>query len=1073
MVGFISPPSMLVASSFVFVGSAYRLGSKMSAQMEAAHAAHAKMVEEAIHNEDSVHSERMTKVRNFHQKNMSMEEAWSKTKSKDHPDVKLIQEKEKKAQAVTEEMIDKARNKLNIELVEAYEKLDETMAECSNLWKMNKNARDASMQDDANIKIAIKDADAVNIKAGEDKVGYTEQETSMMEEIHMEEEHWAQLEEEMNSRIKVAQDDMAVNMFILSITGSFVKEKYGDNTAGGVAGTFGANLLQHKKHPKHKNKKSTVPKSKSLVQSGIQACRSKDGLATTYKFTDPAIQAKLDALQAHRKKDMQKLFHESFEMTEQISFLELSSVQRHTQEEDMDDDVEIEAAAPGPAEADANDVQIQPKGRPVAETDPFAEAASCDGTDPSKLGVLHDRMSMMFGGTADELIDAKKAHQEALAEHEKIMANAKAQSEMYTALIREAEEAQSEAERVKDELHIAFDETYERLAHLEDLRGEITDDCKAKIQKIMEDEVCGVKQVRDAIQMKSTENDLSTVQDCIVESGFVESPCEKNGMAITCTPEDSEDKMGGMRTLSRGVYMQPNERGAACPDINVTVPCGRNPCPVDCEVDHEKLVYGTCNKQCATGTPGEKMATMSVKKWPKHGGAKCPLLTFTEICAEEPCDLQCVWGAKDKKGIWKPYWMGWPDWSGCSRACTVQGGSPGFKERRMSVMTPAKGNGWCPPKGSKWLLEREPCNEDIPCVGDEECHANMDLVILIDSSGSVGETNFKRMQFFIERLMKKMKAESFGTQGVNVAAVQYGNGFIVNEDFNNPVVSSAIELTDWTTDYDAFLEKVKAAKHARGFTNLAQGFLAAKKYFEFPATYRGARLGAAFKKVLVLTDGTVAFKREAEDVFEMLDNNGIRVNAVIFNDMSEDIHHDWKNLVTIYQDSILQINSFDEMNTEETADKVASEAISAFCPESESPSQRTAVEQQRGFSLYAEDTECPGWHANALMDEQGNCINGAVSDYGMCTWHDSPDGWKKRCNDAAMQVGAEKFNLRLYGYGDYVYFGDCIFKDMDPNTPDDCKPEDNMWAEPGATDGWEEWPAGEGFTDNIYVVGEM
>lgn len=1044
-------------SFLVFAGAAeaYLLNNRnfLAEQAEAEAKVHLKLLDSAFQYADSVHSTRMQKIMEDHQKKMTLDQAWSKVKSKDQKDVKLVQAhvvntQGAKTKELTEEMIDKARSKLNSELVEAYKKLDEVMARCSNSWKMNKAAREAAEKDQLNFQLAQQEAADMAADGERKKTGYQQEHAPQEEGLAAEEERWGVIEPELDAELTVIKDDMAVNMFILSITGDMVL-----NPPPPPA------LVQNGK--KSRATKKTVPK-KSLVQSGVEACTAPDG-TKTYRFTDPQVQAKLDKLQEKTKRDLDKAFKEAFEESKFMSFMQRGSyssrsflesgVKRQALRglkqpegelmEGMNMDEMMEDGEDG-GEPNIAEQMLEgpptPPPTPAVEDDPFGKRRACLPGDPAAYGRLHDKMSQMFGLAADTLVDKKRAFDEQLAEHQETVTAFKDAMAMFTNLIADSDAAIAESERVQAELVTGLAETTERLADIEKLKTEMMAECEEEIDEIMKEEVCGVKAVRDAIQMKSADG-LEALQDCVVQSGFIESPCEKNGVPIECSVEQPAE--GGMRELRRGIYTENNEKGAACPTTSITVPCGKNPCPIDCVVDSSEgsMVWSECSKKCNLGGPGERTAIRRIETWPKHGGAKCPPLQFSEACNSHPCNVDCVLGTKDPV-TGEPKVGEWSEWSPCSRACFSESGA-GKQEQRKVVLEEAIGTGECPGKWSVERRETKECNTEIACVGDEVCQAKMQLVILVDSSGSVGEMNFKKMKAFISDLTARFEADAFGQDGVTVAVVQYGNGFIENEDYQNPIIRPAEIIQDWTTDYEALATAIEPVEHARGFTNLAQGLVKAKEMFDYPKGFRGATLNANFRKVLVLTDGTVSFKREAEDAFEMLDNSGIRVNAVIFSDSALGRHNDWGLLVTRPVDqSLLKVDSFDALNSEKTRSQTVTSIISAFCPVAESPSNRLAEESKRAYALMYENYDCQIWQGDATTDyENFACKNGAqLMVYRgrrrpPCVFSGSDDEIKDQCAEATRSMGGNMFSVFLEGR----YRGVCYYKD-DGEVEDTCTP---------------------------------
>jgi len=175
----------------------------------------------------------------------------------------------------------------------------------------------------------------------------------------------------------------------------------------------------------------------------------------------------------------------------------------------------------------------------------------------------------------------------------------------------------------------------------------------------------------------------------------------------------------------------------------------------------------------------------------------------------------------------------------CTKAC---GG--GYSERRKRVLSEKKGAGLCLPWNDADRLERKPCNT-AACTGDEECNTTLELVIAIDSSGSVTEAGFDILKEFTARIVRRMMAT------VQVGVVLFGNGKL---DLETNVISDAKVVTDnLEGDMESVAVKVESMIIHKGFTNMAQGFTKAKDVLTY------SRKGAA-TTVLMITDGRPSFK---------------------------------------------------------------------------------------------------------------------------------------------------------------------------------------------------------------------
>jgi len=113
----------------------------------------------------------------------------------------------------------------------------------------------------------------------------------------------------------------------------------------------------------------------------------------------------------------------------------------------------------------------------------------------------------------------------------------------------------------------------------------------------------------------------------------------------------------------------------------------------------------------------------------------------------------------------------WSGWSTCSKAC---GG--GFKERARSVVIPARGLGHCPAEDDEHRLQYLRCNKDeckpktAPLL---KCAAKVDVILLLDGSGSLGKAGFDAVKKAGADLVKAFDPNANGGNGAQVAVLLY------------------------------------------------------------------------------------------------------------------------------------------------------------------------------------------------------------------------------------------------------------------------------------------------------------
>jgi hypothetical protein len=344
-----------------------------------------------------------------------------------------------------------------------------------------------------------------------------------------------------------------------------------------------------------------------------------------------------------------------------------------------------------------------------------------------------------------------------------------------------------------------------------DLFDRTMKECQDAMKEILFMEICGVLAVRNNIIAKNLPGE-PTPTDCVVGE-FVAADC-----SVSC----DDELQGGVHNLAREVMVMNTKRGVDCPALHTQRKCKQIPCPVECGLSHWSA-WGKCSKECGGGIQSQ---TRSLEIKPKNGGKACDALMQSQPCNSGSCDADCELGK-------------WMSWKPCNKACSL-----GFEERRKRVLSEVKGDGTCLPWNDKERLERKPCNRQA-CTGDEECNSTLDLVIAIDSSGSITEAGFDILKEFALRLVKRMMFP------VQVGVVLFGNGKL---DLETNIVSDAKVITDnLEGDMESVAKKIEGMIIHKGFTNMAQAFTKSKDVLTY------ARKGAQ-STVLIISDGRPSFK---------------------------------------------------------------------------------------------------------------------------------------------------------------------------------------------------------------------
>merc|ERR550537_1118843 len=214
--------------------------------------------------------------------------------------------------------------------------------------------------------------------------------------------------------------------------------------------------------------------------------------------------------------------------------------------------------------------------------------------------------------------------------------------------------------------------------------GEHRAECVKKIKEGAET-ICGIKSIRQELyQMQSY-----------------------NPFIVECA--------GGERVLTREVVTPASNGGAECPIMIEKEPCNMQPCPIDCVVDVWSE-YGACSKDCGGGIQTRVRRAITEDE---HGGEPCGDLSETLECNMDACDLPCELDAE------------WSEWSECSKECDW-----GITFQTKGVAKEGGPEGYCPEWYAEDRLQAAYCNT-IECPQDLVCTAQLDMLLLLDGSGSV------------------------------------------------------------------------------------------------------------------------------------------------------------------------------------------------------------------------------------------------------------------------------------------------------------------------------------------------
>jgi len=240
-----------------------------------------------------------------------------------------------------------------------------------------------------------------------------------------------------------------------------------------------------------------------------------------------------------------------------------------------------------------------------------------------------------------------------------------------------------------------------------------------------ETELCALKKIRGELyKMQGGGPSKSFFVDCGVTSW---------------DPEECDKKCGGgTQKLIRGVITHPNG-GSKCLPLQAVRNCNMNPCPVDCHL-HQWSGWSKCSAECGGGV---HQRLRDVKQAMKYGGKPCSSTSETKPCNPQACEKDCVLGT-------------WTGYTQCSKEC-----DGGTKKRQRFVKTQATGDGHCAGTWDKERLEYKKCNTKRCKVATPEsvmeCKAKLDVVLLLDGSGSLGTKGWEAEMVAAQNFLSAFK----------------------------------------------------------------------------------------------------------------------------------------------------------------------------------------------------------------------------------------------------------------------------------------------------------------------------
>jgi len=335
-------------------------------------------------------------------------------------------------------------------------------------------------------------------------------------------------------------------------------------------------------------------------------------------------------------------------------------------------------------------------------------AAKCTITRSPQCYKLQERFLLIQSGVQDEKenlldeIDMKKRFceettktlQEQIGDDQNRLSEA--QTQLANAMTKEANAGESARQTANENEQLN-----------KDLVKQMKSCSKNYIQS--ETEICALKKIRGELyKMKGGSSVF--FQDCVV------SKWDPDECSAQCG--------GGEQKLNRNVMTHP-AGGAKCVPLSAVKKCNMQPCPVDCKLSGWRD-WSKCSAECGGGV---QQRLREVTQSMKFDGKPCDATSETRACNNQACEKDCVLAA-------------WTEWGRCSKDC-----DGGTQKRQKFIKTPATGAGKCEGRWSKARLEYKECNKHqcgLPVGATTlQCKEKLDVVLLLDGSGSLGTAGWK------------------------------------------------------------------------------------------------------------------------------------------------------------------------------------------------------------------------------------------------------------------------------------------------------------------------------------------
>lgn len=282
-----------------------------------------------------------------------------------------------------------------------------------------------------------------------------------------------------------------------------------------------------------------------------------------------------------------------------------------------------------------------------------------------------------------------------------------------------------------------------------------------------------------------------------------------------------------------------------------------------------------------------------------------------------------------------------------------------MQERMRSVLVPIRGLGKCPAAKSPLRTDERVCNAQ-DCIGDEVCIAHQDLVVAIDSSGSLGQYGHDIIKKFTSKLVQRFSGMHFGDDAMKVGVVQFGNGAVEE----NNTISRALNIQPLTSDMDEVETAIAGLTWQKGFTNMAQALTLADTMIT-----QGGRVTAQ-SAVLMITDAKPSFIAQTERKVQVLKEKNIKLFiAPILRYKGNSLRMMKQFASAPWETHLVRISGLGALKAD--VDVYVEKCVATFCPKAISPTILAETEEQQKFFLVRSGGRC-GERGEQLAERLSN-----------------------------------------------------------------------------------------------------